>query len=98
MDRGEASALARTKVRELQQMTRAELRDRYLGKPETDEVEAESGTSYQLETLAVWDQNEDGDLRVFVAVDDGGWRAIAPLSETFVVAPDGTFVDEAAAS
>jgi hypothetical protein len=31
---------------------------------------------------------------VLVNVDDGGWRAVAPLTQTFIRAPDGLFVGE----
>lgn len=69
----------------------AELRDRYLGSPETVEVDGPSGTTYQVKTHAVWDGKKGGDLRVLVEVDDGGWRAFLPLVESFTVAPGGSF-------
>jgi hypothetical protein len=28
------------------------------------------------------------------AVDDGGWRAFVPVTDDFMIAPDGSFVDE----
>jgi hypothetical protein len=54
----------------------------------------ESGTRYQAEIEVVWDDKRDGNLRVFAAIDDGGWRAFAPLTNSFIVAPDGSFVGE----
>lgn len=75
-------------------MTWGELRDRYLSTAETVEVRGASGTIYQVQTQAHWDSRKDGDLRIMVAVDDGGWRAFAPLSEDFILAPDGSFVGE----
>jgi len=33
-------------------------------------------------------------LRVMGSVDDGGWRALSPLTDSFILAPDGSFVDE----
>jgi hypothetical protein len=65
-----------------------------LKRPETIEVRGKSGAVYQVQTQAVWDGGADGDLRIMVAVDDGGWRAFLPLSEDFIVAPDGSFVGE----
>lgn len=53
-----------------------------------------SGTRYQVETQAHWDSGKDGPLRVFVLIDDGGWLSFAPMSESFILAPDGSFVDE----
>jgi hypothetical protein len=94
MDKAEAREMALAKIRDLREMTWQELRERYLRSSETEEVEAPSGTTYQRETSAVWDGEKEGNLRLFVAVDDGGWRAFAPLSESFIIAPDGSFVDE----
>jgi len=31
---------------------------------------------------------------VIVALDDGGWSAISPMSDDFIMAPDGGFVSE----
>jgi hypothetical protein len=43
----------------------------------------------------LWDDpREHRNLRVMVSVDDGGWRSFAPLSDDFIVAPDGTFIGE----
>ena len=94
MDKTEARTIAAAKTEELRDMSWAELRDRYLGEPETEEVQAPSGTTYQRETYAVWDGEKEGNLRLFVAVDGGGWRAFAPLSESFIIAPDGSFIGE----
>ena len=94
MDKAEARALARTKVEALRGVSWSELRERYLDDSETVEVSSPSGTTYQVETSAVWDGEKEGALRVIVAVDDGGWRAFIPLSEDFIIAPDSSFVDE----
>jgi len=61
---------------------------------ETCEVTAESGTTYQLESQVLWDGKAGSDIRVLVAVDDGGWSAYKPLTDDFILAPDGSFVDE----
>ena len=53
-----------------------------------------SGTPYQVELSVVWDDKSKGDLRIIGAVDDGGWRAFAPLTDSFILRPDGTFVGE----
>ena len=53
-----------------------------------------SGVSYQLEVEAVWDDRPGGNLRVFGHIDDRGLRAVAPLTEDFIMAPDGSFVGE----
>jgi hypothetical protein len=61
---------------------------------DTSEVTAESGTNYQLEIQAVWDDKENGNLRVMGSLDDGRWRVFTPLTDDFIMAPDGTFVGE----
>jgi hypothetical protein len=94
MNKAEARELALARVAELRQLDWSELRDRYLRRPETLEVSGPSGTTYQVETEAFWDGDREGDLRVIVTVDDGGWRAFVPLGESFILARDGTFVGE----
>jgi hypothetical protein len=94
MDKAEAAAVARDRIAELRRLSWAELRKRYLGNAETIEVDGPCGVTYQVKTHAVWDGGDEGDLRVFVEVDDGGWRAFVPLGEDFIVSPDGSFVGE----
>jgi hypothetical protein len=65
-----------------------------LQSPVTETVEAPSGRSYQLEVQAFWDDRRKQTLRVMVSIDDGSLRSFAPLSNDFIVAPDGTFVGE----
>ena len=94
MDKAEAQRIARDRLGELRKLSYEELRKRFLDQPDTIEVRGSSGTTYQVETEALWDADEGGDLRVSVAVDDGGWRAFVPLTDDFIVSPDGSFVDE----
>ncbi len=61
---------------------------------DTEEFKASSGTVYQLEFQAVWDDKKGGNLRVMGAIDDGGFRAFVPLTDDFIMAPDGSFVGE----
>ena len=58
------------------------------------EVSGASGDKYQLDVYAVWDDRPNGNLRVFGAIDDSGWRAFVPLTDCFILRPDGTFVGE----
>jgi hypothetical protein len=58
------------------------------------EVTSPTGRSYQVEIEALWDHPKGGDIRVLFGIDDGGWRAFAPLTEDFVIRPDGTFAGE----
>ena len=63
-----------------------------IGNVETEEVVGDDGKNYQLEIQAFWDGKKGGELRVIVAADDGGWRAFKPLTDGFVMRPDGTLV------
>jgi len=67
-----------------------------IGNPRTIEVTGPSGTLYQIEIQALWDdpKKTDGVLRVAGAVDDGGIRAYMPLTDTFLLAATGEFIGE----
>ena len=53
-----------------------------------------SGTAYQVEVQVFWDDEHKKNIRVLGAIDDGGWRSYVPLTDSFILAPDGTFVGE----
>lgn len=68
---------------------------RYLSEPHQRTVVAESGVRFQVEVQAFWDTpRQPGNLRVIVAIDDGGWSSFRPLSTDFIIASDGSFVGE----
>jgi hypothetical protein len=58
------------------------------------EVTGTSGTRYYIDIYAHWDAKPDGDVRVFGCIDDGGWRAYMPMSDSFIKAPDEWFIGE----
>jgi hypothetical protein len=108
MNKQEAKAILAQQVARLRQQSYSQLR-RYLSKErlrlgpfsfgggentEVVEVAGKSGAEYQIEIEAVWDDKPDGNLRVIVGIDDGGLRAFSPLTESFIIAPDGSFVGE----
>jgi len=42
-----------------------------------------------VEVFGLWEDEQAGDVRIVVNVDDGKWRAFVPLSDSFIVrAPD----------
>ena len=53
-----------------------------------------SKVQYQVEVKAFWDGKPNGAIRVRGAIDDGGWRAYLPITDDFIMAPDGSFVGE----
>lgn len=90
MDKDEARQVARERLEELRRQPYDELLELH----EHEERTGASGVEYQLEVRSFPDDKSSGNLRVTVAIDDGGWRAFAPLSDSFIVAPDGSFVGE----
>lgn len=62
--------------------------------PITFEVTASSSAKYQIEIQAFWDGKPGQDVRVVGSIDDGGWRAFFPLTDSFIKTSDDQFVDE----
>ena len=58
------------------------------------EVTGKSGQFYQIELSGFWDDKKLRHLRVCGSIDDGGLRAFFPVTDSFIIAPDGRFVDE----
>jgi hypothetical protein len=94
VDKHEARAILAEQISTLRRRSYEGLRASLLNDSETFEVVGASGTTYQVELQAHWDSGKDGPLRIFALIDDGGWRSFKPLSEDFIVAPDGSFVGE----
>jgi hypothetical protein len=89
-----ANTLIQIELRRLRARSYKELASA-VGNVETKEVVGEDGISYQLEMQVFWDGKRGADIRVMVACDDGrGWRAFVPLSDDFIVRPDGSFAGE----
>lgn len=55
---------------------------------------ADTGARYQIELQALWDERRKRTLLVIGSIDNGGWRAFRPLSNDFIIAPDGSFAGE----
>lgn len=93
MDREEATSHLAQQLLAYRAMPYAQLAT-LIGTVETAEIRAPSGTLYQLEFQFFWDSEPKGDIRVLGSIDDGGLRAFFPLSQDFIITPDGTFVGE----
>lgn len=93
MDKAEARRLLAATVEQLRRRSRAEL-EQLLGNPEVSEIRTPSGNTYQTEIESVWDDRKGSNLRIFVSIDDGGWSAFFPMTDSFILAPDGSFVGE----
>jgi hypothetical protein len=64
------------------------------GRIDTPEAVGPSGTRYQIEVQFFWDGKPEKDVRVCASIDDGGIRAFVPLSDSFILSPEGNFVGE----
>jgi hypothetical protein len=61
----------------------------------TIEHTAPSGTKYQIEMQVLFDDQQRKTLRILGAVDDFSLRkTISPLCDSFIMAPDGSFLGE----
>jgi hypothetical protein len=94
VDKVEARKVLGTQLSSLRELSYQELVARLLDREETLEVAGPSGTLYQLELQGLWDTRQKDVLRVVGSVDDGGWSAFDPLTDSFLVAPDGSSVSE----
>ena len=88
-----AAEILLEEVGKLRALSYAELVGR-IGDPEVREITGSDGKRYQVETGCHWDSVEGGNVRVITAIDDGKLTDIAPLTDDFIKAPDGSFVGE----
>src|SRR6266481_1472056 len=93
MDKKEAQELLTAQVNQLRAMSYHDLLG-LMDRETVTEVDGSPGRRYTIETSVFWDGAKDRDLRVIVSIDDGGRRAYAPMSDDFIMAPDGSFVGE----
>jgi hypothetical protein len=97
MNRPEAEQILAKLLQQYRKMSHADLA-RLIDNAQTIELAGNSGTKYGVEIEVFWDHQPGQDLRVIGSIDDGGWRAFAPLTQDFIMRPDGTFVGETAPS
>jgi len=93
MDKAEAQSLLSQELSRYRELPYAELFS-LIDHSETVERTAPSGVNYQIEMQVFVDDVSLQTLRVMGSIDDGGWRAFSPLSDSFILSPDGSFVGE----
>jgi hypothetical protein len=71
-----------------------ELVARYFQRPEHEQVISPSGVRYDLSIETFWDSPDSHNLRVLVVVDDSKRRFRRVPSESFIIAPDGSFIGD----
>jgi hypothetical protein len=65
-----------------------------IGSVETADVRGADGTMYQLEIEFFWDDKKNGDIRVLAAIDGGPISSFRPMTDAFIKAANGAYVDE----
>ncbi len=93
MDKEKARAVLAEALRPYRAKSHAALRD-FIGEIDVYQIANPDGADFQIEIQALWDGKPDGDIRVLGSIDDGGWSAFAPPSDSFAMAPDGSIVGE----
>jgi hypothetical protein len=93
MDKTEAKKILTEQLEQYRTRSYSEL-TQLINQPETLTVVGVSGTKYGLEFEALWDHKPGNDLRVIGTIDDGGLRALSPLTDDFIMRNDGSFVGE----
>jgi hypothetical protein len=93
MDKAEAQSLLSQELSRYRELPYAELFS-LIDHSETVERTAPSGVNYQIEMQVSVDDVSLQTLRVMGSIDDGGWRAFSPLSDSFILSPDGSFVGD----
>jgi hypothetical protein len=94
VDRSEGRDVLAGQLDSRRKVSHGGLVDRLLDQQEVAEVIGPSGANDQLEFQAFWDEAPGSVLRVTGSVDGRGWRAFAPITDDFLVAPDGSFIGE----
>jgi hypothetical protein len=88
MNTTEAQLVLEHELSKYRQLPYATLRAR-VAAIENLTIAAPSGKEYQVEIQVVWDNKRRGTIRVLGSVDDGGIRALFPLSHTFAMTANG---------
>jgi hypothetical protein len=93
LDKTEAKKILSEQLERYRKRSHSEL-TQLIDQPETLTIVGGSGTKYGLEFEAVWDHEPGEDLRVIGSIDNGGWCALKPLNDDFIMRRDGSFVGE----
>jgi hypothetical protein len=93
MTREIARAIIEDKLKKLRKFSYGAL-IKFVGQVSCDRVNGPDDEEYQVETETRWDSKTGGNIRVIVAVDGPGASTFRPLTGTFIMSADGSFVEE----
>jgi hypothetical protein len=91
MNKAEAKSILSTELRAFATRPYDKLVE-LISRTEVKSISNESGVNYQIELNVFWDSQPEKDLRIMGSIDDGGWRAFLPLTESLIMKPDGTLI------
>jgi hypothetical protein len=91
MDKTEAQSILTKELTEFAARTYNEIVT-LIKRPEVKNVIGKSGANYQIDVNVFWDSKPDGNLRIMASIDDGGWRAFVPVTDSLIMKPDGTLL------
>lgn len=86
MNRTQAIAILRRHLDQLEALGYDALSSR-VGANDASEDKGETGAPYQIELSVVWDHGPNGAIRIIGSIDDGGLRALVPLTDSRLVQP-----------
>jgi len=91
MSREIARAIVEHRLKELRKFSYGAF-VKLVGQVSCDQLNGADGGEYQVETETRWDSKAGGDVRVIVAVDGPGVSTFRPLTGSFIMSADGSFV------
>jgi hypothetical protein len=94
MNKQEALRILEQELNAFREESYAELSARIDQGPIVSERTGQDSTVYQLEIQVVWDGQKGGNVRAIGSVDDGSWRALVPITRSFIKSADGRFAGE----
>jgi hypothetical protein len=97
MNKAEAAQILTAELDSFRAKSFAELAGLIVDSPIVLERQGAASVEYQIEVEVFWDdpKKPGEDLRVMAGIDDGRLlSAFSPLTESFIVRPDGSFVGE----
>lgn len=87
MDKSEARKILREQMARIGSRSYSELAPLVeAGHIELYKIHGENGTVYQAEIQFFWDDQPGNTIRIIGSVDDGGIRAILPLTDSVLIA------------
>ncbi len=92
----EALGVLERRLTKLRVESYSDLVAEWLDRSYLEQIPGESGVAYWVKHEGFCDdpRQEGGNWRIFGLLDDGGWRPFAPLTDSSIPAPDGSFIGE----